>query len=68
MWTIFKVFVEFVTMLLLFYIFIFWLRVMWDLSFPSGDQTYIILPPNPALEGKVLTTGHPGKSFLVTAF
>ena len=30
MWTIFKVFIECVTILLLFYVLVFWLR-MWDL-------------------------------------
>ena len=39
MWTIFKVFIEFVTILLLFYVLLFWLRGMWDLSSPTRDQT-----------------------------
>ena len=39
MWTIFKVFIEFVTMLLLFYVLVFWPGVMWDLSPPTRDQT-----------------------------
>ena len=39
MWTIFKVFVEFVTILLLFYVLVFWLRGMWDLSPPTRDRT-----------------------------
>ena len=58
MWTTFKVFIEFVTILLLFYGF-------WFL----GPKAYGILAPQPgikptppALEGKVLTTGLPGKS------
>ena len=38
MWTIFKVFIEFVTLLLLFYIFVFWPGGMWDLSSPSRDR------------------------------
>ena len=50
MWTIFKVFIEFVTILFLFYVF--WPRGMWDL----------IEPASLALEGEVLTTGPPGKS------
>ena len=37
MWTILKVFVEFVTILLLFYILVFWLQGTWDLSFPTRD-------------------------------
>ena len=52
MWTIFKVFIEFVTILLLFYVLVFWPWGMWD-------QT-----PPPALEGEVLTIGQPGKSLL----
>ena len=31
MWTIFEVFVEFVAILLLFYVLVFWLQNMWDL-------------------------------------
>ena len=57
MWTIFKVFIEFVTVLLLFYVLVF------------GREAYGILVPWPgiepaprALEGEVLTTGLPGKS------
>ena len=38
-WTIFKVFIEFVTILLLFYVLVFWLRGMWDLSSPTRDRT-----------------------------
>ena len=38
-WTIFKVFIEFTTILFLFYILIFWPQVMWDLSFLTRDQT-----------------------------
>ena len=32
MWTIFKVFIEFVTILLLFYILFFWPQVIWNLT------------------------------------
>ena len=39
MWTIFKVFIEFATMLLLFYILVLWLWGMWDLSSPTRDRT-----------------------------
>ena len=39
MWAIFKVFIEFVTILLLFYVLIFWPRGMWDLSSPTRNQT-----------------------------
>ena len=58
MWTIFQVFVECITSLPLFYVFWF-----------SGQQACGILAPwpgivlsPPALEGKILTTGPPGKS------
>ena len=39
MWTIFKVFIEFVKISLLFYVLFFWLRGMWDLSSPTWDWT-----------------------------
>ena len=39
MWTIFKVFIEFVTILLLFYVLVFWPRGMWDLSSPTRNRT-----------------------------
>ena len=39
MWAIFKVFIEFVTIFLLFYVLVFWLRGMWDLSSLTGNQT-----------------------------
>ena len=39
MWTILKVFIEFVTTLLLFYVLVFWPQGMWDLSSPTRDQT-----------------------------
>ena len=39
MWTIFKVFIAFITILLLFYVLIFWLRGMWDLNPPTRDRT-----------------------------
>ena len=57
MWTIFKVLIEFVTILLLFYVLFF------------GPEACGLLTPRPgieptpaALEGEVLTTGPPGKS------
>ena len=40
MWTIFKVFIEFVTILLLFYILVFWPGGIWDLSSPTRDRTH----------------------------
>ena len=39
MWTIFKVFFEFVTILIQFYVLFFWRRGMWDLNAPTRDQT-----------------------------
>ena len=51
-----KVFVEFVTVLFLFYVLIFWPQGMCNFSSP-GTQ-----PTPPALEGEVLTNGLPGKS------
>ena len=60
MWTIFKVFVEFVTILLLFYLLVFGPGITWDLSFPTRNQTC-----TPAQEeAGVLTAGPPGKSLL----
>jgi len=53
MWTIFKVFIQFVTVLLLFYALVFWPRDMWDLK--SLKNPY-------PLEGEILTTRPPGKS------
>ena len=35
----FKVFIEFVTILLLFYVLVFWPRDMWDISSPTRDRT-----------------------------
>ena len=40
MWTIFKVFIEFVTILLLFYVLVFWPRGMWGLTSLTRDQTH----------------------------
>ena len=70
MQTIFKVFIEFVTLLLLFYVLVFFSTrcgissLTWDFFFvgltpwPGIKPT----PPHPALVGGVLTTGPPGKS------
>ena len=62
MWTIFKVIIEFVTILLLFYSLVFWPQghknhslVFWDLNSPTRDQTH-----NPRTGGDVLTAGPPG--------
>ena len=37
MWSIFKVFIEFITILLLVYILVSWPPGFWDLSFPTRD-------------------------------
>ena len=39
-WTIFKVFIEFVTILLLFYVLDFWPQGMWDFISPTRDQSH----------------------------
>ena len=59
MWTIFKAFIKFVTILLLFWVFVeFFGQEVCGISAPRPG----IQPSAPALEGKVLTTGPPGKS------
>ena len=57
MWTIFKVFIEAITILFLFYVLVFGLEACGILAPQPGIE-----PTPPALEGKVLTTGPPGKS------
>ena len=57
MWTIFKVFVEFVTILHLFYVLDFGLKASEILHPQPGIE-----PTPPVLEGEVLTTEPPGKS------
>ena len=42
MWTIFTVFIKFVTILFLFSVLVFWLQGMWDLSCPIRDGTHIL--------------------------
>ena len=49
--------IEFVTLLLLLYVLVFWLQGMWDLSSPTMYWTQ-----TSALEGEVLTIGLRGKS------
>ena len=56
MLTIFKAFIEFVTVLLLFYVWVFGREACGILAHPPG----IKLTP-PELEGEVLTPGPPGK-------
>ena len=55
------VFIAFVTILLLFYVLVFWPWVLWDLSSPTSPSS---LKPHTAFEGQVLTTGPPGKSLV----
>ena len=56
MWVILKVFIEFVSLLLLFYILFFGHKGYGILTLGPG-----IKPSPPALEGEFLTTGPPGK-------
>ena len=58
MWTIFKVFIKFVTILLLFYVFWFFGPEACGILAPRPG----IEPATPVLEGEVLTTGPPEKS------
>ena len=64
MWTIIKVFIEFVTTLLLFYVLDFGYEACGNLSFLTRHQTHTPC----ILEGKVLTTGRPGKSLVLSNF
>ena len=63
MQTVFKVFIEFVTTLLLFYDFFFFDPEAWEILAPSSG----IKPAHPALEGEVLTTGPPGESLCINS-
>ena len=56
MWAILKIFTEFITIVLLSYVLVFWLQGVWDLSSPTGERTHI-----PASEGEVSLTGLPGE-------
>ena len=58
MWTIFKVFIEFVTVLFLFYVWGFFGCEACEILAPRPGTE----PASPALEGEILTTGPPGKS------
>ena len=62
-WTIFKAFIEFVTILPLFSVLVSWPRGMCDLSSPTRDWTH-----TPCIGGEVLTTGLPGKSHTSITF
>ena len=58
MWTIFKVFIDFVATLLLFYVLGFCPRGMWDSSSPTRDQTF-----TPCIGRQSLNPGLPEKSW-----
>ena len=61
MWTILRVFIEFVPVLILFYVLLFfWPCDVWDLVSPSGDWTHTLC--SPAVESEVLATEPGGKS------
>ena len=63
MWTIFKVFFEFITIFLLFRVLVSWPRGTWDpRAWPEEVE-----PTSPALEGEVLTTGPPGTSLIMNS-
>ena len=59
MWIIFKVFIEFVTILLLFCLLAFW-QEAWEILAPGSG----IEPVPPALKGEILPTGLPGNPAL----
>ena len=42
MWTVFKVFIKFVTILLLFYVLGFWSRGMWNLAPQPGIECHLL--------------------------
>lgn len=63
MWTTFKVFPEFITALLLFYVLVFWLQDTWDLSSPTRYQTCTL-----CMEDKIFITRLPGKSQIFSFF
>ena len=46
----FKIFIECVTILLLFYVLVFWLWGMWNLSSPTSDQTQASCSGRPSLK------------------
>lgn len=63
MWTIFNVFIEFATVLRLFYVLFLAERHVWDLSFPTSNRTHSL-----HFEGEVLAPGQPGKSLEIKFF
>ena len=63
MWIIFKVFIEFFTILLLFYVVVFCLGGMWDLQLLNKE-----LKVHPLHWKSVLITGWPRKSYVILYF
>ena len=57
----FLVLIEFVTILLMFYVLVFWSQDVCDLSYRTRSWTYLSLEEGqPAMEDEILTTGSPG--------
>ena len=67
MWTTFKAFIEFVTILLLFYVSVFWQKACGILAPSPGIELAPPLQPT-ALESEILTTEPPGKSLMRLGF
>ena len=67
MWTIFKGFIEFVRILLLFYVFLSWRLGLWDLNSPTGDQTHTPCMGRCGLNHWV-TREVPSQPFLILSF
>ena len=65
MWTIFKVSIEFITILPL--LFMFWFFFGQEACAILASQPEIVPPPS-SLEGEVLTAGPPGKSLYPFSF
>ena len=57
MWTIFKIFIEFVSNIASILYLGFWSPGIWDLNSPTRGQTF-----TPCIESEVLTTGQPWES------
>ena len=55
MHTIFEVFIEFVTILLLFHVLVFWPQGMRDLTYPTWDGAADTIPANVTANGAAST-------------
>ena len=64
MWAIFKVFIEFVTTLLLFCVLVFWPQGMWYLSSLTKGGTHISSNSSQILNHQITTRGNPGITIL----